>query len=65
MKYKLIFILSIFLFTSCSITIVYAPKEVCNSGENNTTEIQGSDLKGNQAEQSSAFDWVLEIPFLK
>jgi len=36
------------------VTIVYAPKSVCNHGDNNKTEIQGSDLKDNQATQESS-----------
>ena len=48
--------------SSCSVTLVYAPKSVCNHGHGNETMITGSDLKGNRAEQSSTFDWIVEIP---
>jgi hypothetical protein len=66
MIYKLLFILSILLFTSgCSVTVVYVEKDVYVPGNNNTIEVTGSDLKDNQAQQSSAFDWFLEIPLLK
>jgi len=51
------------LCTSCSITVVWAPKEVCIHGDNNTPQITGSDLKDNKAQQSSAFDWILELPW--
>ena len=51
-----------FLCSSCSVTIVYAPKEVCiHDGENNV-EITGSDLKGNTASQSA--DGKLSIPLI-
>lgn len=50
----------ILLTSSCSVTIVYAPKHVCNNGEDNITEITGSDLKGNTASQSA--DGKLTIP---
>lgn len=57
------FILSIlFLTTSCSVTLVYAPKNVCNHGNNNKTEITGSDLKGNTASQKA--DGKLSIPMI-
>lgn len=49
-----------FLFCSCSVTLVYAPKHVCNSGSDNKTEITGSDLKGNSASQKA--DGKLTIP---
>ena len=58
---KLLFITITLLFmSSCSVTIVYAPKDVCNSGDNNKTEITGSDLKGNTASQSA--DGKLDLP---
>jgi len=61
---KKIILLVLFLFLqSCSVTIVYAPKEVYNYGNDNKTKVTGSDLKGNQAAQKSS--WFLELPFLK
>ena len=57
---KLSFILLTLLFTSCSVTIVFAPKTVNNDGNNNKTELTGSDLKGNTASQSA--DGKLTIP---
>lgn len=63
---KHLFILCALLFTSgCSVTFVYVEKTVMIEGENNEVQVSGSDLKDNQAQQSSAFDWILEIPFLK
>ena len=51
---KIIILLFIFIFCGCSTTIVYAPKCVHCSGNNNTIEIKGSDLEGNKAKQTSA-----------
>lgn len=55
-------ILSLLLFTSCSTTIVYAPKTVSVCGNSDNIEIKGSDLKDNQATQSSKpyfqFPWL-------
>lgn len=56
-------ILSLFLFTSCSTTIVYAPKTVSVCGNSDNIEIKGSDLKDNQATQSS--DPIIDIPLIK
>jgi len=59
---KALLISALFLLTSCSVTIVYAPKDVCiHDGENNV-EIMGSDLKGNTASQSASGE--LEVPFI-
>ena len=55
--------LLILLLTGCSSTFVYAPKSVCNCGDNNKTVIEGSDLKGNKQDKKS--DSKLEIPFVK
>ena len=57
---KHLFIFCTLLFTSCSVTIVFAPKHVNNCGDNNKTNITGSDLKGNTASQTS--DGKLTIP---
>ena len=65
MKYKLLFILSTLLFTSCSITYVSAPKTVCIHGNNNNPNIAGSELKDNEASQSTTLDWFFELPLLK
>jgi hypothetical protein len=43
-------------------TLVYAPKNVCNHGNGNKTEITGSDLKGNTASQKA--DGKLSIPMV-
>jgi len=63
MKHKLLFIFCTLLFTSCSVTIVYAPKDVCVHGKDNKVAITGSDLKGNSASQKT--DGKLTIPLLK
>jgi hypothetical protein len=47
--------------TGCSVTIVYTPKAVCNHGNNNTTELTGSDLRGNEANQSAQGEIDLPI----
>jgi len=52
----------ILLTSSCSMTLVYAPKNVCNHGNGNKTEITGSDLKGNTASQKA--DGKLSIPMV-
>ena len=52
----------ILLTSSCSMTLVYAPKNVCNHGNGNETEITGSDLKGNTASQKA--DGKLSIPMV-
>ena len=57
----LILALIITLTPSCSVTLVYAPKTVCNHGNDNKTEITGSDLKGATATQSAQGE--LKIPF--
>jgi len=50
------------LCSSCSVTIVYAPKEVCIHDGENHVEITGSDLKGNTASQSASGE--LKIPLI-
>jgi len=58
----LLITLALLCCSSCSVTIVYAPKHVCiHDGENNV-EIMGSDLKGNTASQSASGE--LEVPFI-
>ena len=48
--------------SSCSVTLVYAPKTVCIHGNDNKTQITGSDLKGARASQSA--DGKLTIPLV-
>ena len=60
---KLLFISFTLLFMcGCSITYVSAPKTVFIKGNENSTAITGSDLKGNDLKQTSSFDWILQIP---
>ena len=63
---NLIKILIVSVFCSgCSITYIEVEKHVYIDWKENLVEVTGSDLEGNSAQQSSAFDWFLEIPFLK
>jgi len=57
---KALILALLLLCCSCSVTIVYAPKDVCIHDGENTVEITGSDLKGNSASQSA--DGKLSIP---
>jgi hypothetical protein len=49
-----------FLFTGCSVVLVYSPKAVCVHGESNKVEITGSDLRDNKLDQKS--DGQVVIP---
>lgn len=59
---KLTILSILFVLSGCSSTFIYAPKIVCNHGDHNKTDIQGSDLKDNKAEQSSKTK--LKLPVL-
>ena len=58
--FKLLFIFSTLLFTSCSVVFVYANKELCIHGDNNTPTISGAELDGNKLDQKS--DGNVKIP---
>jgi len=51
-----------FLLTSCSVVIVYAPKDVSVCGDSGEILINGSDLEGNQLDQKSDGTFDLSIP---
>lgn len=61
-KMKKLSIILLTFCTSCSVTFIYAPKTVNNKGNDNKTEIQGSDLKDNKASQDSSLKIPLAFP---
>ena len=62
-KMKAIVILLVaILLTSCSVTIVFAPKEVIVKDGTNTIEIKGSDLEGNNMDQSADGSASIPLP---
>lgn len=61
LKHTLI-LLAMILLTSCSVTIVFAPKEVIVKDGTNTIEIKGSDLEGNNMDQSADGSDSIPLP---
>lgn len=50
---KKLLLLSLFLLTSCSTVIIYSPKNIHIKGSHNTPQITGSELDGNELDQTS------------
>ena len=58
---KLILSLVLFCSAGCSVTVVYVEKTANIYGDKNTTELTGSDLEGNEANQSAQGEIDLPI----
>lgn len=59
---KLILMCLCLLFTSCSVVVVYAPKDVNVCGDSGEILINGSDLEGNKLDQKSDGTFDLSFP---
>lgn len=53
MRQKFTLLMMVFLFTSCSTTLIYSPKTIIFSGNKNYIDLKGSELKEVDLNQES------------